>query len=133
MGQKLFQRKLVLLAVLKVLRDRYFAADYWSVRRIRDGIGSQNHRAGKDERRGEEAKRRRGEEAKSGRGEEWKLEPSRWEKRSGRGQNGFGWVGLHIARKLIFVHGVRFAALLGIGQGSVLELGFVNVKWYLAK
>jgi hypothetical protein len=54
MGQKLFQRKLVLLAVLKVLRDRYFAADYWSVRRIRDGIGSQNHRAGKDERRGEE-------------------------------------------------------------------------------
>ena len=44
---------------------------------------------------------------------------------------------MHIARKLIFVHGVRFAALLGIGQGSVLELGFVlgfvNVKWYLAK
>jgi hypothetical protein len=72
MGQKLFQRKLVLLAVLKVLRDRYFAADYWSVRRIRDGIGSQNHRAGKDERRGEEAKRRRGEEAKRRRVEEAK-------------------------------------------------------------
>ena len=33
------------------------------------------------------------------------------------------------ARKLLFVHGVRFAALLGLGGGSILRVLFiVNVQ-----